>query len=444
MTLLHMDASAWSSGWPRRTGLLPVAPVSVGLHDERPIGGSHELQDLRAHHAAWGPRPSDSARDAERLLESMAEVALSGRGGAHFPVAVKWRAVLAAGGGGTVVANAAEGEPASAKDGVLLRARPHLFLDGLATAAEVLGATDVVIWLHGGSTDTHRVLHHALAERRAARLPELPMRIVRAPDSYLSGEGNAVVRALSGGPALPGFAVLPAATVGVHGRPTLVQNAETLTRIAVLSRTGAEDYAPSALLTVVGGGRRTVLERPTTSTVAAAVAAAGNLLSSEPQAVLLGGYGGAWLSWEEAADLPVDEPTLRAAGASIGAGVVAPLPFARLRPGRDGERVRVPRGEQRPSVRALPVRAALHQHRADRPGARPGPPPGRRAHPAPRRRGERPRRLPAPGRRDPADGQRPDHVRRGRVGARRRAPLPGEPAGTSAAGAGGGLTWSCS
>ena len=326
MTLLQMATSPWSSGWPRRTGLLPVAPASVGLHDERSIDGSHELQDLRTHHAAWGRRPDDSARDVEPLLESIAEVALSGRGGAHFPVAVKWRAVLAAGGGGTVVANAAEGEPASAKDGVLLRARPHLVLDGLATAAEALGATDVVIWLHGGAADTQRVLTHALAERRAARLQELPMRIVRAPDSYLSGEGNAVVRALSGGPALPDFAVLPAATVGVHGRPTLVQNVETLARIAVLSRTGAEDYASSALLTVVGGGRRTVLERATTSTVAAAVATAGNLLATEPQAVLLGGYGGAWLPWAEAADLPVFEPTLRAAGASIGAGVVAPLP----------------------------------------------------------------------------------------------------------------------
>jgi NADH:ubiquinone oxidoreductase subunit F (NADH-binding) len=326
MTLLQMEATAWASGWPRRTGLLPVAPVSVGLHDETPVGGSHEPQDLRAHVAAWGSRPGDAARDAEPLLESMAAVALSGRGGAHFPVAVKWRAVLAAGGGGTVVANAAEGEPASAKDGILLRSRPHLVLDGLATAAEALGATDVVIWLHGGASDTQRVLHRALAERRAAHLPERPMRIVRAPDSYLSGEGNAVVRALSGGPALPSFALLPAATVGVNGRPTLVQNVETLARIAVLSRTGAEDYATSAILTVVGGGRRTVIERPTTSTVSASVAAAGNLLSSDPQAVLLGGYGGAWLPWAEAADLPVDEPSLRAAGASIGAGVVAPLP----------------------------------------------------------------------------------------------------------------------
>jgi NADH:ubiquinone oxidoreductase subunit F (NADH-binding) len=152
------------------------------------------------------------------------------------------------------------------------------------------------------------------------------MRVVRAPGGYLSGESSAVVRALSGGPALPDFAVLPAATVGVHGRPTLVQNVETLARVGVLSRTGAEDYAPSTLLTVVGFGRRTVIEPPITSTVAAAVAAAGHGLSGETQAVLLGGYGGAWLSWTEAAHLPVDEPTLRAAGASMGAGVVAPLP----------------------------------------------------------------------------------------------------------------------
>jgi NADH:ubiquinone oxidoreductase subunit F (NADH-binding) len=326
VTLLQTEESRWSDGRPRRTALLPVAPVSVGLHDDHPIGGSHDCQDLRTHHAAWGPRPDDWARHPESLLEHMAEVGLSGRGGAHFPVAVKWRAVLAAGGGGTVVANAAEGEPASAKDGVLLRARPHLVLDGLATAAGVLGATDVVIWLHAGATDTQRVLSHALAERRAARLPELPMRVVQAPDGYISGESSAVVRALSGGPALPDFALLPAATVGVHGRPTLVQNAETLARVAVLSRTGAEDYAPSALLTVVGCGRRTVIEPPTTSTVAAAVAASGNVLSREPQAVLLGGYGGAWLPWAEAADLPVNEPALRAAGASMGAGVVAPLP----------------------------------------------------------------------------------------------------------------------
>jgi NADH:ubiquinone oxidoreductase subunit F (NADH-binding) len=326
VTLLQFDASAWSDGWPRRTGLLPVAPASVGLHDEHPVGGSHDCQDLRAHHASWGPRPDDWARDPALMLESMADVALSGRGGAHFPVAVKWRAVLAAGGGGTVVANAAESEPASAKDGVLLRARPHLVLDGLATAAGVLGATDVVIWLHSGATDTHHVLSHALAERRAARLAELPMRVVRAPDGYLSGESSAVVRALSGGPALPDFSVVPAAMVGVHGRPTLVQNVETLARVAVLSRTGAEDYAPSALLTIVGDGRRTVVELPITATVATAVAAAGNLLPSVPQAVLLGGYGGAWLPWAEAAHLPVDEPILRAAGASIGAGVVAPLP----------------------------------------------------------------------------------------------------------------------
>jgi NADH:ubiquinone oxidoreductase subunit F (NADH-binding) len=326
MSLLQIEETSWSSSWPRRTGLLPAWPVSVGLHDTHEVSLPHPVQDVGGHLAAWGPRPEASGAGVDALLDAMSAVALSGRGGAHFPVAVKWRAVIAAGGGGTVVANAAEGEPASAKDGVLLRARPHLVLDGLAIAAQALGATDAVVWLHGGASDTLRVLSRALAERRAAGLAEIRIRVVQAPDSYLSGEGNAVVRALSGGPALPGFALLPAATVGVHGRPTLVQNAETLARVAVLSRTGADDYATSALLTVVGRGRRTVLERPTTATVAECVADAGVPLSTEPQAVLLGGYGGAWLPWSDAAGLPVDEPTLRAAGASIGAGVVAPLP----------------------------------------------------------------------------------------------------------------------
>jgi NADH:ubiquinone oxidoreductase subunit F (NADH-binding) len=199
-------------------------------------------------------------------------------------------------------------------------------LDGLVTAAEVLGATDVVLWVHGSAGRTLRVLARALAERRAAGLVEPEVRVVRAPDSYLSGESSAVVRALSGGPALPELALVPAATVGVHGRPTLVQNVETLARVAVLSRTGADAYAPSTLVTVVGRGRRTVLEQPTSATVGDAVAAAGNLLTTQPQAVLLGGYGGTWLPWRTAVDLPLDEPAMRAAGASVGAGVVAPLP----------------------------------------------------------------------------------------------------------------------
>ena len=82
---------------------------------------------------------------SSRLLE---ESGLAGHGGGHFPVARKWRTVLRRGGGGIVVANGAESEPASAKDRALLATVPHLVLDGLACAAEVVGAADAVIWMH--------------------------------------------------------------------------------------------------------------------------------------------------------------------------------------------------------------------------------------------------------------------------------------------------------
>jgi len=113
---------------------------------------------------------------------------------------------------------------------------------------------------------------------------------------------------------------------GVHGRPTLLHNVETLARVGLAARTGASGYRPTTLLTVVAGGRRTVIEVDPATTLAGSVEAAGATAWPEPQAVLVGGYGGSWLPWVSAAGLPANEPALRAAGASLGAGVVAPLP----------------------------------------------------------------------------------------------------------------------
>jgi len=258
------------------------------------------------------------------LLEDLDQLGLAGRGGAHFSVATKWRAALAAGGGGTVVANGAEGEPASAKDAALLLHRPHLVLDGLARAARATGAVRTIVWLHDGADDVRRSVTAALAERRAARLTEPLARIVTGPDAYLTGESSAVVRALSGGPALPEFRRTPAATRGADGRPTLVHNVETLARIGLVALAGTSGHRDSTLVTVLHDRRRTVLEVDPATTVAAAVSRAGSI--DPPQAVLVGGYGGSWLPWHVGAHLPLEHRALQAAGAGLGAGVIAPLP----------------------------------------------------------------------------------------------------------------------
>ncbi len=324
MTRLHAVATAPRRQRGEEDGRLIGEPVHYDLDRQHRLDGP-ELEDLPGHQQRWGVRPPACGAEGDRLVDTLHRIGLTGRGGGHFPSAIKWRAVLAAGGGGTVVANGAEGEPASAKDAALLQHRPHLVLDGLACAAEAVGADRAVVWVHEGSRDTHRSLVRALAERRAAGLNDPPVQLATGPRHYLSGESSAVVRALSGGPALPQYRRRPAAEEGVEGRPTLLHNVETLARVAVAARSTAEDYRGTTLLTVVSG-RRSVLEVDPSTTLADAVSAATGGAEAAPHAVLLGGYGGSWVRWDDVARLPADEAAARRAGVSLGAGIVGILP----------------------------------------------------------------------------------------------------------------------
>ena len=275
---------------------------------------------LAAHIARYGPLPADP----RGVLPALDAAGLTGRGGAHFPVAAKWRSLLGSGGAEVVVGNAAEGEPASSKDAALLRQRPHLVLDGLMVAARLLGAREAVIWLHEDATESRASLEAALRERHRAPLTGPPTGILLAPSRYLSGESSAVRSALSGGPALPTFgAPRQAATAGAPGG-MLVQNVETLAWLAVLARGGG--VRPGTLVTVVAEGLRTVLEADETQTVESlllrAVEWPGRPVIA-PRAVLLGGYGGAWVAWADARTQLLCGPRR---SPDAGAGVVAALP----------------------------------------------------------------------------------------------------------------------
>jgi NADH:ubiquinone oxidoreductase subunit F (NADH-binding) len=283
--------------------------------------------DLAAHVLRFGQRPRAIGRAGTDLVDTLEEIGLSGRGGSHFPAATKWRAHLAAGGGGVVVANGAESEPASAKDTALMQLRPHLILDGLACAAEAVGAVDAVLWLHGGAHAARSAMVRALGERRAARLPDPAIRFAVGPDHYLSGESSAIINALSSRPALPGFTTRPAAVSGVHGMPTLLHNVETLARTALAARTGAAGHQGTSLLTVADETGRTVVEvAPYTLLGEVIETVTANRLAGGEQAVLIGGFGGSWLTWDAAARLPADEIYLRTQGISLGAGVLMPVP----------------------------------------------------------------------------------------------------------------------
>lgn len=258
-----------------------------------------------------------------QLISLLDEAALSGRGGAGFPTGRKIAAVTGA--KPVVVGNGAEGEPLSRKDALLLTRAPHLVLDGLDVAATAIGADKAYLYVHAEAVKPVRT---ALAERRAAGRDPHQVVVVEAPDMFVAGEESAVVRHIEGGPALPRDRIVLTAVAGVRGRPTLVNNVETLAHIALIVRFGADWFRsvgdgddPGTMLVTLSGAldSQGVLEVPT-----------GTLLTDllDPRtvsAILIGGYHGSWLPATELSGLRLSRAGLKALGASPGAGIVHAL-----------------------------------------------------------------------------------------------------------------------
>lgn len=291
------------------------------------------VADLAAHRARYGPPPlaafpGEAGRTA--LVEQVRAAGLRGRGGAWFPTGEKLRAVAAGRRRAIVVANGCEGEPASEKDHALLTVAPHLALDGVVLAAHAVGAVEAVVCVHRGDPVATGV-RAAIAERG----PEpVRLRVVEVPGRYVASEESALVHYLNTGDARPTAKPPRPFERGVKGRPTLVDNVETLANLALIARYGPEWFraagtrkAPGTLLVTVGGAvaRPGVRELPLGSTVADALVAAGGV-TGPARAVLAGGFGGAWLPLPSATGLALTPEDLRAAGAALGVGMLLVLP----------------------------------------------------------------------------------------------------------------------
>jgi NADH:ubiquinone oxidoreductase subunit F (NADH-binding) len=277
------------------------------------------------HLARLGP----SLLSGPELIDALDQSDLRGRGGAGFPVGRKWRSVAGRQGPRALIANGAEGEPLSFKDRLLMQARPHLVLDGAVLAAGAVGAEQIVLYIGREHSAAADAMLHALAERPATKRARI--RISRAPVAYVSGEETAAVQFVNRGVALPMSVPPRPFEAGVGGRPTLVQNVESLAAAALIARRGGAWYRSSGtlLVTVTGAvARPGVVETPLGTPVAEVVERAGGDPGSV-QALLLGGYFGGWVAADEAWDLPLHPERLRGTGHALGCGVVAPLPADR-------------------------------------------------------------------------------------------------------------------
>lgn len=303
---------------------------------DRDTGQVVVLADLAAHLQWYGPtRRWGKGKDGrpELLLAEIEASGLRGRGGGWFPTARKVKAVLASAaersslGSGrktVLIANAMEGEPASTKDAVLIWHAPHLLLDGMVAAAVAIGAREAYVAVHRGSA-LLAVLDAAIAQRR----DPVKIQVITPPHRYVASEESALAHWAGEGMATPVFDERPFQR-GMNGRPTLILNAETLANLALIARHGGRWFAergdpeaPGTTLVTVGGAvaRPGVIEVPTGTPVSEIIGLCGGL-TSPVDALLTGGYGGAWVRRDELWGVPWSPGPVAASGGVVGAGIL--------------------------------------------------------------------------------------------------------------------------
>jgi NADH:ubiquinone oxidoreductase subunit F (NADH-binding) len=278
-------------------------------------------------------------------LEEITASGLRGRGGGGFLTGAKWSSVRAAGGGRHyVVANGAEGEPATFKDRMLMRRDPYRIIEGAAIAALAVGASEVFVATKRSFATESAALRRAAVELgRSGLFRELEVVIVEGPDEYLFGEEKALLEVIEGREPLPRllppwqhglFATAPAGgweAEVVTGRgdsnPTVVNNVETMATAAHVLARGADWFrtmgtpqSPGTILATVVGDvvRPGVFEVELGTPLAELLALAGGPPPGHEWRAALSGVANAVLPASDF-DVPLTYEDLAARGSGLGA-----------------------------------------------------------------------------------------------------------------------------
>ena len=268
------------------------------------------------------------------ILEAIAASGLRGRGGAGFPVGRKWS--VAAEMPVTpryVVCNAGEDEPGSFKDRVLIEHRPHLVLEGTILAARAIQAGQACIYLNETYDDCHARMTAAIREAEAAgHLGAIKVSIHRAPTVYVAGEDSAALEVLEGKPPLPRQKPPYPAAAGLFGKPTVVNNVETLANVAPIIRNGSAWFrtygtneSPGTMIFCLGDemNHPGAYELPLGTTLRHLFQDVGGGLkeAKNVKAILPGGPSCAFLTGDQL-DTRLDPESLKKAGSTLGCGVM--------------------------------------------------------------------------------------------------------------------------
>jgi formate dehydrogenase len=208
------------------------------LADYEARGGLAALRDLPAK---------------DKIVEELKASGLTGYGGAGFPTGLKWEAVAKEPAPRYVVVNADEGEPGTIKDRYVMELRPHLMIEGALIAMDFADATEGFIYLREEYATARERLTSAIAEFRAAGLLDgRSLELVVGAGAYICGEETAMLESMEGRRGMPRLKPPFPSQVGYLGRPTLINNVETLAHIPAILRDGGEAWPRVRLWSVSG------------------------------------------------------------------------------------------------------------------------------------------------------------------------------------------------
>jgi len=308
-----------------------VSAVESGsIHPDIPA-----YRDLAAYEADGGYAVLRSLLSGERPREEVfAKVeasGLRGLGGAGFPKSRKWQFLLAAPKPRILAVNADEGEPGTFKDRFCLDTDPHRVLEGALIAAWAIEADDIYIYLRDEYPQSHAILRQEMAKLEMAGLsPRGTLHLRRGAGAYICGEESAMLESIEGKRGLPRNRPPFPAQEGLFGRPTLINNVETLYWLRDIIERGAEWYRDTGRPRFFSVSGR--VKRPGVKLAPSGVTArqliedhAGGMLDGHSfKAYLPGGASGGILP-AKMADLPLDFDTLIEFGCFVGSAAVVVL-----------------------------------------------------------------------------------------------------------------------
>ena len=339
-----LSALLAGSAWPREESVIPVQPRS-DLRLLRRVGAVDPTRfDAYRAHGGYSAFRRAIELGPEGVIRELNDAKLLGRGGAAFPTGRKWDAVARTPARPHhLVCNADESEPGTFKDRVLMEGDPFSIVEGMTVAALTTGCEHGYLYVRGEYPLARRRIQNAVEQAREhGFLGEnvggtgisFDIEVRRGAGAYICGEETALFNSIEGKRGEPRNKPPFPAQAGLFGKPTLVNNVETLANVleilvggaAAFAATGTPDSTGTRLFCVSGNVRNAgVYEVPMGTTLRALIALAGGLPEGRSlRAVLLGGAAGSFVT-ESQLDTPLSFEGTRAAGATLGSGAVIVL-----------------------------------------------------------------------------------------------------------------------